>query len=341
MSKVVVIDGGVMTMKSIFSWGSTKQKIVEGTLPKSTFLPPSSYTFFLMIIGSLKRIGINKEDQIILAIDNTTSWRKFFYSSYKGQRKEYRDSHKFIDWSFHYNLINKTIKQLEESTDWNIIWCPNLWNGADLALTEQGQELINESEVDLEKTYGTEADDVIAYSTKYYSDKEVIIISIDADLDQLCVRNNVKFFTLMTKYRGGTGTYKVIDNGYKVLSHKIEKGDKSDNIIPGETDDNSELAQKQRELIIDLINLPSFVEEKLKPVFDNLSNSQLILDKLPFQNSLAKKYLDIYKKDKIITYEDSVKRLERKKKKTKKKKEKQNGSKNINSEMAFNEKTNN
>ena len=322
MSKIIILDGGVLTHKAIFSWGSIKQKILNGILPKSHFLPPVSYTFFQMILGSLKRIGVNKDDTIILALDNTTSWRKFFYKNYKGQRKEYRDSHKLIDWKKHYAFINKVIEQIKESTDWHVMWLPNLWNGADLALTEQGQELINESDVDLNKTYGAEGDDIIAYATKYYSDKEVIMVSIDADLDQLCIRDNVKFFTLMIKYRGGTGVYKVIDNGYKVLSKKIEKGDKSDNIIPGETDDNSELAQKQREIIIDLINLPSFVEEKLKPVFDNLSNSQLILDKLPFQNSLAKKYLDIYKKDKIITYEDSVKRLERKKVRIKNKKKK-------------------
>ena len=322
MSKVIVIDCGVLTHKAIFSWGSVKQKILNGILPKEHFLPPVSYTFFLMLLGSLKRIGVNKDDTIILALDNTTSWRKFFYPLYKAQRKDFRDSHKLIDWKHHYAMINKVIEQIKESTDWHIMWLPNLFNGADLALTEQGGDLVNETEADLDRTYGAEADDILAYATKYYSDKEVIMVSIDADLDQLCVKDNVKFFTLMIKYRGGTGVYKVIDNGYKVLSKKIEKGDKSDNIIPGETDDNSEKAQKQRELIIDLINLPPFLEEKLKPVFDNLSNSQLILDKLPFQNSLAKKFIDIYKKDKIITYEDSVKRLERKKVRTKNKKKK-------------------
>ena len=105
-NKVVVIDGGVMTMKAIFSFGSVKKKILDGILPESTFLPPVSYTFFLMCISALKKIGVNEGDRIILACDKTTSWRKFFYPEYKAQRKGMRDDAKHIDFPFHFGVLD-------------------------------------------------------------------------------------------------------------------------------------------------------------------------------------------------------------------------------------------
>lgn len=313
MSKIVCIDGGVLCHRAIFSWASIKKKILDGVLPENMFLPPVSYTFFQMLLGSLKRIGIDKDDIVILALDKTNSWRKCFYSLYKGQRKALRDELEHVDWKYHYSIIDNVVQQIDESTNFHVMWLPKLWTGADLLFTEEGQKYLDEENVDLHKWYGVEADDIMAYACDFYKDKEIVIVSIDADLDQLCVKDNVKFFTLMTKYRGGRGTYKVINNGYKVLSKKIETGDVSDNIIPGVTDDNSETSQKLRELIIDLINLPLFVKDKLRPVFESLPEKQIHAEKLPFKNSLAKKFFDIYKKDKIITYEDSIARLERKK----------------------------
>lgn len=316
--KVIVIDSGVLTHKAINAHGATKLKILNGTIPENTFLPPVSYVWFLMAIGILKRIGINRDDTIIIARDKTKSWRKFFYPNYKAQRWALREEKKHIDWKYHYGVIDKLLDQLEESTNWHIIWEPNLWNGTDLLFTPEGQKLIDENELDVElldRIYGIEADDTIALASKYYSDREVIFASIDADLDQLVIRDNTKFFTLTQKFKSGTGVYKQIKNGYEVLDKKIAKGDKSDNILPGVTDNNTLNDQELRKLIIDLINLPKFVEEKMFKVFDNLLKKEMNYDLLPFQNSLAKKFNQIYEKDKIISYEDSMKFYERKKKK--------------------------
>jgi len=313
--KIIILDGGVLTHRAIFNWGSVKKKILEGKLSESTFLPPVSYTFFQMIISALKKIGLNENDKVILALDKTNSWRKFFYPEYKAQRAGLRDEHEHINWKYHYSLINQVTEQIEEATNWNIIWLPKLWQGSDLFFTKEGHELIEQSEIeDYNKWYGVEADDIIAYASEYFSDKEVIFVSIDADLDQLCVRENTKFFTLTKKFKGTTGMYKVVNNGYKVLAKKIEKGDVSDNIIPRTTDNGSANAQKRRELIIDLINLPEFVKEELKIVFDTLKEKELSLERLPFQKSLAKKFSQIYEKDNIITYEDCVTLDEKRKK---------------------------
>lgn len=141
------------------------------------------------------------------------------------------------------------------------------------------------------------------------------VVVHNCDLDQLTVRDNTKFFTLTQKYNGGTGVYKQVKNGYEVLAKKIEKGDKSDNILPGITDNNSEKDKEIRKLIIDLINLPEWVTEKTFPILANLPQKEMHYELLPFQNSLAKKFDDIYLTDKIVTYEESVKYFERKKKK--------------------------
>ena len=321
-NKVLIIDEGVMTMKSIMAWGATKKKILDGSIPESTFLPPVSYMWFMMVIGILKRIGVNRDDIVIVARDKTRSWRKFFYPNYKAQRWEQRNEQSHIDWKHHYGVIDKFLDQIQKSTNWHVIWEPNLCNGVDLLFTEEGQRLLNEDEIDENlylKNWGAEADDIIACASKYYSDREVIFASIDADLDQLCVRDNTKFFVLTQKFRGGKGVYKQIANGYDVLSKKIEKGDVSDNIKPGITDNNTVNDQEVRKLIIDLINLPEFVEEKLFKVFENLPEKEVDYDALPFPNSLGLKFVQIYDKDKIVTVEDSIKFFERKKKKTAKK----------------------
>lgn len=318
MNKVIVLDEGVLTAKAINSWASVKLKILNGLLPPSTFLPPVSYIWFSMVLGVFKRIGITKDDLILIARDKTTSFRKFFYPAYKSQRWAQREEKSHVDWMYHYKVIDEFLDQLQESTNWHVLWYPKFWNGADLLFTEEGQRFINEDELDLElldKSFSVEADDWIASASAFYTDRDVIFVSIDADLDQLTVRDNTKFFTLTQKYNGGTGVYKQVKNGYEVLAKKIEKGDKSDNILPGITDNNSEKDKEIRKLIIDLINLPKWVTEKTFPILANLPHKEMCYELLPFQNSLAKKFDDIYLTDKIVTYEESVKYFERKKKK--------------------------
>lgn len=320
--RTVIIDEGVLTAKSIQSWGAQKLRILNKQMPENAFLPPVSYIWFMMAISALKRIGVNKDDLILIARDKTTSWRKIFYPNYKLNRWEQREEKSHIDWMYHYGIIDNFLDQLNESTNWHVLWHPRLWQGVDLMFSKEGQQFLNEDELDndtLNKHFSVEADDWIACASKYYSDREVIFVSIDADLDQLVTRENTKFFTLTQKYKSGTGVYKLVDNGFQVLAKKIEKGDKGDNILPGVTDDNSEKAQNLRKLIIDLLNLPSWVEEECFKVFDNLPEKEMDYSKLPFPNSLARKFPQIYEKDKIITYEDSVKHFANKKKKTAKK----------------------
>lgn len=323
MKRIILLDLGSLVHTAIFNWNALKQKQLSGKIKEGSFLPPSSYTFFNMIIGVLRRIGINKDDTIILAGDGRNSWRKAFYSAYKEHREEFRKSHELIDWPKHYHKINEVINTLQEATNWNLIWLSNCWNIADIVTTPEGYEFIDEETIeDWSKTYSTEADDIIACIPRFFPKIECIIVSKDADLDMLTVLPNVKIFSLNVKWKGGTGVYKNIDNGFKVLEKKIRTGDISDNIRPRITDNNTEKDAKIRELIIDLINLPEWIVEYVKEATKDLQEQRLDFSKLPYQNSLAKRFPKIYEKDKVITYEDSIKRIERKKTKAKNKKAK-------------------
>jgi hypothetical protein len=318
--KYIFVDSGSLTHQAIFSWSAQKTRQVEQKLGADSFILPSSYTYFMMLISLLKRVGINKDDVILICSDGKNSWRKGFDKNYKAQREAFRKSYEFIDWQFHYSGINKVIKQIEESTDFHIIWMSSIYNYLDLLNTPEGEKYLNLEEIDsLEKEFGLEADDLIAVGVKNFSkDNECIIISKDADLEQLCVYPNTKFFSMNIKYKGGTGVYKPVDNGYKILEKKIRLGDKSDNIIVPEED--TEKDKEIRKLIIDLINLPIWVENPIKNILERLPKKEYHFSNLPFPKSLALRFPDIYCSKNIITYEDSIKRVERKEVRIKNKK---------------------
>jgi len=321
MGKIILVDNSSIVHQAIFSWNAQKQKQINGILDEDAFILSSNYSYFMSLISLLRRVGVEQEDTIILAGDGRNSWRKAFYKPYKEHRKDYRESHELIDWNYHYRLINKTIQQIEDSTDFHIVWLSGIYNYLDLLNTTEGEKFLDVEQIDnFEEEFGLEADDVLAVGAKVFKDKKCIIISKDTDLEQLCVNPNVKFFSMNTKWRGGTGVYKPVENGYKILDKKIRLGDKSDNIVVSEND--TEKDSEIRKLIIDLINLPTWVEKPIREVLENLPQKKSDFSKLPFPNSLAKRFPQIYANDKIITYEDSVARLERKKKRAINKKKK-------------------
>ena len=338
MSKIIVIDGGSLTHSSIFGFEAQYRKkieyyekkndisflsakeIVDDLIKKGQlYISQPPYLYFQSLIGVLRRIVVDKDDTVIIARDKTTSWRKIFASYYKAQRKEAKEEHKLIDWTYRYRQIDKLINKIDESTNFHIVWLPHLFNYLDVLPTEEGQKFLNSEEItDFNFEFGVEGDDIMAVVPRVFHDKECIIVTKDCDLDMLAVLSNVKIYTLNIKYRGGTGVYKIIDNGYKVLEGKVRKGDKGDNILIPE--DDTEKKKELRKLIIDLINLPEWIYEPIKNILSNLPEKKCNFDLLPFPRSLALRFPNIYKNDKIITYEDSIKRLERKKKSNKKKK---------------------
>ena len=283
--KVIMLDSSVMSFKAAFQ-AELAAKYRKG----GEFQLPSHYTYFSSVLACLKKINVEEGDIVILAIDDH-SWRKDYYSPYKAQRKEAREKH-IIDWDEHFSNVNRVNQQIDYATPFHVLRVP-----------------------------GCEADDIFSVASRVFKDREVIICSIDSDLHQLAYYPNVKIFNLNFKTPSGKGGFIKIskDEALKILDKKCRKGDVSDNILiePGEDENDAEL----RKTIINLLELPDFVEKPITEVLQNLPDKQGIKwDELPFKNSLGKRFEEIYDpKHKVSP--DYCYALKEKRTKLKKKKE--------------------
>jgi hypothetical protein len=235
---------------------------------------PVTYTTLNMVLANLLKVGVNAEDTVIIACDKGKSWRKQYDSNYKADRKEKREKTD-IDWNYMFEQMNNLLIELDISTNWHIIQIDNM-----------------------------EADDIQAVATKYYNDKEVVLITFDADMEMLLSRPNVKIFSPKSK------KYKFNKNPLKLLAKKIvkESADNLNNPVTNESEYNT------RNLIVNLLELPEFVENAVVNQLKNLEPKMVDNDIFPFL-SLKEKYLNLYNdKSKLVTLEDSEP-----KKKTKKK----------------------
>lgn len=276
INKIILMDSSVFVHRAIFSWASMIRQNKDG------YINPVGYTYFQMIISALTKVGVDENTVVIFAQDGRDSWRKDYYAPYKAQRKELREKHEEINWDAKYKEINTIITQLKEANLGYWIQIPRI-----------------------------EADDICAVTAKHFQDKEVVIVTIDADLKQLTYYPNCKFFSLMAKYRNVNGAYSLVDNPLKIITDKSKKGDVSDNILVDKENDTIE-DYELREFIINLIRLPEFVTEAVIPYLDNLEPQVINIDKLPFENSLRKRFSRVYDQTLKITYEDCVEYQEKK-----------------------------
>jgi len=302
MSKIILLDCSVLSHRSIFSFGSLTLKKIQGKLPYSFFIPPAPYTYFSQIISVLKKIGVEKDDTVIMVIDDH-SWRKNYDANYKANRAEFRESFKHIDWAKEYDKINKINEQLKEATNFNFVRVKNC-----------------------------ESDDIIATACKYFDNQICVVVSIDADLDQLAFYNNVRMFSPLIKFKGNKGAYKQIDNPLAIIEKKSRLGDKSDNILVGAND--TEQDYELRKFLVDLINLPEFVKAPIINELCHLPKKELHPELLPFWTTaegkpgLGQRFLQIYDKKDVITFEECIEYAEKRKKRlAKKSKEKRDAKK--------------
>ena len=118
-----------------------------------------------------------------------------------------------------------------------------------------------------------EADDIASCAVRFIDAEEKILITSDADWEQLCVIPNTKIFSIHTK------KFKIIKNPEKILLKKIH-GDISDNLL---TVPKTEAEYEKRRMIVDLINLPQHIEAIIKPVINDLPIKNLYINKVPFR----------------------------------------------------------
>ncbi len=249
---------------------------------------PMEYTILNMIIACLKRVGIEPCDKIIIACDKGRSWRKEIDDQYKADRKEKRDKQTDIPWAEMFGRCNSLLEKIDYGTNWQIVQIEHI-----------------------------EADDIMAVGSRYYKDNEVVLVTYDADMEQLYIYDNVKILSPITK------KYKIVKNPYKILAKKIEK-EKSDNLtnpILNEAD------YEKRKSIVSLIELPDFVENIVKEQFDKFQPKQGDLEEIPFR-SMREKLGGLYNdKSKVVSYRACVNAKKRKKRKSNGKRKKTKGNK--------------
>ena len=233
MSKVIVLDFGYIMHRAIFAYRHMQEV-------------PAPYTFLRMIVGYLKRLGIDKDTTVIAAQD-FGSWRKEIDGTYKAQRKDFRETKESEQWwKDIYNEFNEFIKVLDLALPW--YFC---------------------------KIYKVEADDWASVACRYYTDSDIILVSADCDWEMLANFPNVKIFSPITK------KYKIVKNPMKVLMEKIH-GDVSDNLL---TVPSSEMEFDRRKKIVDLINpLPDFIEQPILEKFRSFLPKNLYTRKLPYRS---------------------------------------------------------
>jgi len=260
MGKVILLDVSVMSFKAAFQAELAAKYKRDGG-----FILPSHYTYFSSIIASLKKINVEENDTVILTVDSK-SWRKELSSDYKGNRKENREKH-VIDWDAHFSKCLEINQRLDYATPFHVIAVPR-----------------------------AEADDIISVACRTFKDKEIIIASIDSDLQQLCYYENVKFFSLNFKTPKGKGGYLKIskEEALKILNKKVMKGDVSDNILVNEATDDENDAELRR-VLVNLLELPEDIELAITEVLQNLPDKQGIKwEYLPFKDTLGKRLEEIY-----------------------------------------------
>lgn len=269
----------------ILDWGMFIHR--AGYASKNNPSIPVNYTVLNMVLSCLRKIGIDPFTQILIACDSRKNWRKSYDQNYKANRKELREK-SGLDWKTMYAGFDELLGQLEKGTDWNII-----------------------------SVESVEADDIASTACRYFIDKEIILCSFDSDWEILWHYSNVKIFSPLIKYKGVKGSYKVKPenfNPYKILSKKILK-EATDNLV------NETLNAKEYEnrmVIINLLELPEFIESQILEELKKLPEKYGDLDLVPYRK-LREKLGNLYNDTKkIIDYEDCVKReLKKKKKKVK------------------------
>jgi 5'-3' exonuclease len=238
-----------------------------------------------MMISSLYRLDVDPDDTIIVAVDGRHSWRKDFETEYKGDRKAKREA-SGIDFDHWYHQFNILHEELNAGLDWHFIKIDRL-----------------------------EADDIMAVACRYYKDRPVILVTHDADLQQMWEYPNVKIFSTYTK------KWKLRPDNFdltRLQADKIYK-EATDNMVApvlNEEDYNN------RRLCIDLCTLPDWVEQAVRAELDKIGPKECNVEALPFR-TLRERLSNLWNdKSKVMSYDEQyAKEAEKEARKKAKKKE--------------------
>lgn len=169
-----------------------------------------------LVLNSLKSYSKKfKQDygSLTLCVDSTNTWRKEIFQYYKANRKKSKEKSD-IDWNQLYDYLNALVEELDNESPFRVV-----------------------------KVDRTEADDVIAILTEYFTSngERVMIISGDKDFVQLQKYPNVK------QYRPIQKDYPTTNDPSAFLREHIFKGDSSDGVPNFLSDDDTFVDKKKRQ----------------------------------------------------------------------------------------------
>jgi len=260
--KVILVDWGMILHRTVFAWRKDKDV-------------PLSFLALNQLVSYLYKIGLEKKDIIIIAVDSEKgSWRRDAIQEYKANRKQKRESYSDLDWKLLFREFDELLELIKKATPFHVIKIDKL-----------------------------EADDIIAYATKFYKDRECIIVSVDKDFELLWERKNVKIFSPLVKFRGKRGAYKICPNEdypKRLLKKKIKR-EESDNLVSEiHTAEEYEL----RKIVVDLLNLPKYVELLVAKELKKINNKKKWdINLIPYPK-IRKKLLQAFYNCDIIDYRE-------------------------------------
>jgi hypothetical protein len=153
----------------------------------------------------------------------------------------------------------------------------------------------------------------MAVACRYYKDRPVILLTHDADLQQMWAYDNVRIFSTLSK------KWKLRPENFDLKRLQAEK-------IYKETTDNmiapilNEEDYEKRRLCVDLITLPDHVEKAVIGELNKIGPKDSNVEALPFkglQERLANLYFD---KSKVMSYEGQLQKIKDDEDRTKRKK---------------------
>lgn len=200
--RVLLIDWGSVSYWSLYSMCHMTVIDASGNRLEPAaiyeYQNVSGYDLFMSdVVQKICRlIMVFNPDEVVLAGEHKSKWRKDVYGGYKAQRAAQRATQKYpIDWDAFYKARDLVIQNHMVNLGIKVVDVPDV-----------------------------EGDDVIAVLTKKLSGSEVVIPTTDGDMLQLLKYNNVKILN-PREYK-----FVEVDNPIRYLENKILIGDVSDNI---------------------------------------------------------------------------------------------------------------
>jgi 5'-3' exonuclease len=183
MSTNLIIDFNHLAYRSLF--GAKKDILDVGF----------GYFKHVILSGMFSLIRKFSPDEVVIAVDSNTNWRKQVFPEYKATRKEKRDAQEDINWADVFATMEELVEELKGFFPFKVMTIKYM-----------------------------EADDIIASLVRLYKTKNWIVVTSDSDYIQLLRYDNVKVYDAM---KGG---FMKSEDPLRELKIKILAGDSGDNV---------------------------------------------------------------------------------------------------------------